>query len=247
MSRHCCNICGGQKFVSFRNRGKVRCAHCRSHDRSRVLFLYLQRFAKLKKGMRVLHIAPERSLFDYIAKAVGSTYDPRDIDLERYRAFKQEGIEVRYLDLCTDTESLPDDHYDIILHNHVMEHIPCNVTAVLYHLHRSLAPSGLHMFSIPLPNAQSQESFEDLTPQEREQRFHQHDHVRIFGREDIHKTLGMLFELKDQLRLSLVDLFDVETLRSINIPKNRWHDFSGANLFMLRKNALKLKAKVHSQ
>ncbi|WP_223730407.1 methyltransferase domain-containing protein [Ensifer adhaerens] len=99
----------------------------------------------LKKGTRVLHFAPEGGLATYIKGIVGDEcYDARDIDIERYQHVK-----VSYFDLVEACHTLPTNAFDLIIHNHVMEHLPCNVTAVLYHLHRALSDEGLHVFSIP--------------------------------------------------------------------------------------------------
>src|SRR3546814_17373430 len=85
---------------------------------------------------------------------------------------------------------------DLILHSHVMEHIPCNITAVLYHLHRSLKPEGKQVCCVPIirdgPYA------EDLGPTSADDaaaRFGQDDHVRTFGGQATRRHSGMLFSL----------------------------------------------------
>lgn len=237
-----CNICGARDFVEYRSRGDIRCAGCGSIERNRLVALYLDRFVTLRPGLKVLHFAPERPIAPRLAKVIGPSYHVRDIDVERYKGMKKTGVSVEKFDLCTDCESLPSDHYDLILHNHVMEHIPCNVTAVLWHLHRALAPDGLHMFSIPVVGQAFEESFVEMSPEERTERFKQHDHVRNFSRKDLDLTLGMLFDIEESVGRTLVDLFGEETLRRYNIPENRWRKFNGGCLFVLKKTDLKLRA-----
>lgn len=236
-----CNICGNRDFVEFKTRGKIRCTGCGSIERTRLLALYLDKYAGLRPGLRVLHFAPERALFKKIAKTVGDTYDPCDLDVERYAKLTAGNVRVRGFNLCTDLHTLPDDHYDLILHNHVMEHLPCNVTAVLWHLHRALKPGGLHMFSIPIIGKHYEESFADMSPEEREKRFAHAEHMRNFAMADLPSTLGMLFDIEDELKRAPRDHFDEETLRRFNVPENRWKKFNGASMFMLGKEHLKLR------
>lgn len=236
-----CNICGGDAFKDYKTRGPIRCVECGSIERTRILWLYLQKFAGLRPGLRVLHFAPERPLFPRIAKIVGTGYDVRDIDIERYKRFRENGISVTQFDLCADLDSLPSDRYDLILHNHVIEHLKCNVTAVLWHLHRALAPDGLHMFSIPIIRRDYDESFADLSDEVRVERFGQHDHIRNFSRQHLPETLGMLFDIDDIISQTLPDIFGEDALRRYNIPTSRWRNFNGGCLFILEKDRLRLR------
>lgn len=241
MSNFICNICSGKVFVEYKNRGKIRCKACGSIERHRMIYLYLEKFVTLKSGMRILHLAPERQIFKYIANKVGKTYDPRDLDVERYANLKYENITVNKIDLCTDVAALPSKHYDLILHNHVLEHLPCNITAVLFHLHRAMTDDGMHIFSVPIFKGRYEESFTEMDAEERTARFHQWDHLRNFGRDDLLLTLGMIFNIKEQISITAFSLFGAETLCRHNIPENRWHRFTGANPFILRKDDLLLK------
>ncbi len=236
-----CNICNGTEFVEYKTRGAIRCKNCGSIERNRLVALYLEKFVELRPGLKFLHFAPERTLFPRIAEILGPSYHVRDIDVKRYKGLKKGGISVEEFDLCSDCEALPGDYYDLIMHNHVMEHIPCNVTAVLWHLHRALAPDGLHMFSVPVVGKAYEESFVDMDPDERTERFWQHDHMRNFARKDLPNTIGMLFDIEDILERRLPDIFGEETLRRYNIPESRWRSFNGGCLFTLRKGDLRLK------
>jgi phosphoglycolate phosphatase len=200
----------------------------------------------LRPGLRVLHLAPERALFKYIAERVGDSYDPRDLKPEHYKELQHRAVTVKRIDLCTDADALPTDHYDLILHNHVMEHVACNMTAVLYHLHRSLNFEGLHMFSVPILGGRWEESFVKMDDQEemaqwRTKRFGQWDHVRRFGEFDLDKTLGQIFDIEKQLNMPLIDLFGEETLRRYNIPEPTWQSFTGTNVFIFKKDDIKLR------
>lgn len=235
-----CNICGNGDFECFRDRGPIRCSHCGSIERTRMFALFLEKYVKLKKGMRVLHFAPERQLFLKIFNAVGQGYSIRDLDVERYSRLLATGIQIEKFDLCNDLETLPTNHYDLILHNHVLEHLPCNITAVLWHLHRSLNENGLHLFSVPM-TAHYEEKYGPVSADDREKSFKHSEHIRIFGRRDLAATLGMIFEIEDQIAQTPRDRFGSEVLERYNIPEDRWDVFDGASLFVLTKSALKLR------
>lgn len=232
-----CNICGGREFIEFKNRGKIRCSDCRSIERTRIFWMYLEKFAHLQNGMQVLHFAPENAVSEKIYKLVGNGYDALDLNPARY-SFNG----TRQFNLCEEVESLESDKYDLILHNHVLEHLPCNITAVLWHMHRSLKRDGLHMFSIPLTGGNYDEHLGNLEKQDAIARFGQHDHVRNFGQNDINKSLGMVFNIDSLLKKTLAVRFPRSKLRCYNIPKNRWHTFNGATMFLLRKHHLKLQS-----
>jgi hypothetical protein len=76
----------------YKNRGKVQCVGCGGVERTRLYKLYIDRFAGLRLGLRVLHIAPEPQLFEYLVNAVGSTYEIRDINIKRYVSLQSRGM-----------------------------------------------------------------------------------------------------------------------------------------------------------
>lgn len=231
-----CNVCGNDQFIEMNGRSAVRCTSCSSFERTRVIKLLLDKHGLPKKGMRVLHLAPELGLARYIRGVVGEeNYDARDIDLERYQSVK-----VTYFDLVKDVHTLPSGHFDLIIHSHVMEHLPCNVTAVLYHLHRALSDSGTHVFAFPILDGYYEESLFPLSDGERHQRFGQFDHVRRFGSRDLQQSLGMLFRLPETYDLTA--LFSKDTLIQANVPEVAWRGYNVHSVFALQKGDLLLRA-----
>jgi phosphoglycolate phosphatase len=229
-----CNFCGGTVFLDWGSRRHCLCAHCHSQERTRVIKLFLDDL-DLGPHAKVLHLAPERSLAAYLSERVGSGYDAVDLNPSRYKF-----ANARKLDLVVDSEYLPKETYDLVLHSHVMEHLPCNVSAVLFHLHRALKPAGLHLCSIPiLPGRYSAE----FTPMEQEQaihRFGHKEHVRRFGAEDVQQTLGMIFKLPDEYDLEA--RFEKSVLDRFNIPSFARKGWSPHSVFALNKADLKLQA-----
>jgi predicted SAM-dependent methyltransferase len=231
-----CNLCGGKAFESWKSRPNSLCSTCHSQERTRVLKLYLDRL-DLGPESKILHIAPERSLSAFLAKKVGSGggYDAVDLTPERY-----EFANARKLDLVADAEALPSAHYDLILHVHVMEHLPCDVTAVLFHLHRALKPTGLHLCSIPILKGRYASDFARMSSERAVREFGHKEHVRRFGAADIHKTLGMVFNLPKEYNLETQ--FEVPVLKRFNVPKYARRGWSAHTVLAFRKDDLKLRA-----
>lgn len=230
-----CNFCGSDDLRTFRGRPACRCAQCMSLERTRIAKLVLDGH-RLRPGQRVLHLAPERALSKYLQAAVGPEhYDAIDIDPSRYP-----WLNVRRVDLVTDAEKLPTEAYDLVLHSHVIEHIPCNITAVLYHLHRSLTNDGLHLFAMPIDGGRRYS--ETLAPLEREQALSEYghpEHVRRFCRADLDRTLGMIFDFPEMPDLEA--RFGASVLRAAAIPERLWRGWNGSVYFEMRKRDIKLR------
>ena len=231
-----CNICGGADFVERGNRGNAICQTCHSDVRTRLLWLFLNLDGFLRPGLRVLHFAPEPGLATRLHEILGDGYDPVDLEPDRFDVVPG----VRKLDLVEDAARLPSRHYDAIVHSHVMEHVPCNVTAVLYHLHRALKPDGRHLCCIPISRDRSySEDLSPLTGEEAAARFGQDDHVRVFGANDLRRTLGMVFRLPRQY--DLLETFDAALLVRHAISPLVWQGWSPNSILRLRKEDLLLQ------
>ncbi len=227
-----CNVCGCDDFLDFNSRPRIRCASCGSFERSRLLWLFLGKFGSLAPGVRVLHVAPERCIYEKILDIVGSdNYHVRDINPAAYGFAKN----ISRIDLC-DLDDLPGDYYDVIVHSHVLEHVCCNIAHPLFHLHRALKPSGRHFFLVPFMAGKYDESFQEIGDSERVRRFGQNDHVRRFGREDIGAHLGALVRLEGGGTREAADAFPPELLRACNIPGDALQSFTPHTVLHLRKN-----------
>ncbi|WP_160299109.1 phosphoglycolate phosphatase [Sphingomonas sp. SRS2] len=230
-----CNICGSTSFVARQKRGHVQCAGCDSNERARLIWLMLETHGLLRPGLRVLHLAPERAFAERLSALYGEGYEPVDYDPELYDYVP----DIRKIDLVEDAARLPSGYYDLIIHSHVMEHIPCNITAILYHLHRSLKPHGKQVCCVPIiRDGHYAEDLGPITPEDATARFGQDDHVRTFGGNDIQRTLGMLFKLPDAYDLTRD--FDEATLIGLNIPRINWRGWSPNSILVLEKGDLLL-------
>ncbi|MES2497082.1 MAG: HAD-IA family hydrolase [Pseudomonadota bacterium] len=231
-----CSICGSSTFVARQRRGYVQCDGCGSNERTRLLWMMIEKEGLLQPGKRVLHIAPERAFAERLHAIWGDGYEPVDIDPSNY-AFAPN---IRRIDLVEDAAKLPSGHYDAIIHSHVMEHIPCDITAVLYHLHRALKPDGRQVCCVPIiREGHYAEDLGPIDPDDATRRFGQDDHVRTFGGKDIQCTLGMLFALPQDYDLTAT--FDEATLIRNNIPRINWRGWSPNSVLVIAKDDLLLK------
>lgn len=154
-----------------------------SLERHRLLWLYLQNetdfFTAPKK---VLHFAPEQAFYKRFRKQKNLDYTTTDLfsPLADVKA-----------DIC----DLPfeESTFDMILCNHVLEHIPDDRKA-MQELFRVLKPGGTGIFQVP-QELERDHTFQDDTitdPAERAKIFGQYDHVRVYGKDyfDILRSVG---------------------------------------------------------
>lgn len=229
-----CNICGSDSL--FQQRKQAICGSCRSDARTRLLWLLLTSRDLLRPGLRVLHFAPEAAIADRLRALLGGGYEPVDFDPAGFPHVAG----IRKFDLAADAPQLPGGAYDLIIHAHVMEHVRCNVTAVLFHLHRALAPGGRQVCSIPMTrDAYYEEDLSPLSADEATARFGQDDHVRRFGAADIQLTLGMIFRLPADYDLH--DEFDAATLDRYGIHAAMRTGWSPSSVLVLEKADLLLR------
>ncbi|SHI43982.1 Methyltransferase domain-containing protein [Roseomonas rosea] len=225
---HRCPICRATEFIPFNGREMARCAQCKSVERNRLLWMIMQKRGVFRPGMRVLHMAPEQGLARRLVELCGDRYHACDLDPDRYRS---RFMTVRALDLCTDLQKLPSRAFDLILHSHVMEHLPCSVESVLGELERVLAPGGHHFLSVPISGAHTREDLdESLTPEERRHRFGQEDHMRIFGSVDLVAMLRRVWGVEDPL-IEPLSLLTPDELRLAAIPEAAWRGPGSHSVF----------------
>ena len=150
------------------------CPGTLSLERHRLLWLYLYRETDfLKLPLNVLHIAPEQVFY----KKFKSFNHWKYITADLYSPLA---------DIKVDICKLPfeEGYYDLILCNHVLEHIPDHKQA-MKELYRVLKKGGTLIAQVPLDD-NLDTTFEDSSitdPNERSQIFGQYDHVRIYGKD----------------------------------------------------------------
>lgn len=191
-----CNLCGGKEFADFAGRKGVQCRQCFSVERTRGLFHIIKKHGLIFPGARVIHFAPELGLAHAIQSVVGEeNYACHDLFPDKYKA---QLPRITRFDMARDVAGLKTGEYDLILHSHVLEHIPCWVAPVLWHMHRAMKPTGAHLFCVPVFRGYSSSDFGPIGDEERARRFGQLDHVRNIGEADMDLTFGSVYRLHDK-------------------------------------------------
>jgi SAM-dependent methyltransferase len=162
---------------------EVECPRCRSHPRHRKLWVYLSRHTKFfkLKNLYFLHIAPEGCLKEKFKKLFDNYLTA---DISGHAMVQMDITDIKY----------PDNSFDIIMCNHVLEHIPDDIKAMseLYHV---LKKGGMAILLVPM-NLYSDQTYEDwsvVTPEGRVKAFGQHDHVRIYGKDYLERLQSVGF------------------------------------------------------
>jgi SAM-dependent methyltransferase len=157
-----------------------RCPVCHGCDRTRMIMLWLETVAGVgARPCRILHVAPDFGLYLWLKRQPGVDYTGSDIDAARYRHIEN----IRTADLTA--TPFADSAFDIVICSHVLEHVPDDAAAFSEIL-RILAPGGRVLLLVPfaLDGAGTDEDPALADPAERNRRFGQWDHVRLYDRDD---------------------------------------------------------------
>jgi SAM-dependent methyltransferase len=177
-----CNICGSSVFLDFNSRKAILCSFCKSLERHRLVRETLEKlgYVSLKhSNRRVLHLAPEEMTHRYLAPSFGSGYICSDLMPSKYPH-----AQCLKLALPEGFDIFPDCYFDLILHNHVLEHIPGDYRDHLVQFLRILRPGGHMVFTLPgiSRTATTVQGGEHLPSDKDRLRLHgQSDHYKSFG------------------------------------------------------------------
>jgi len=158
------------------------------------VFLCLTSLRKLFENKLILHIAPEKHVRLLLECNSPSGY---------YSG----SLKFRPNTPRMDITNIPfgDNHFDLIVCNHVLEHIP-NDRMAMGELFRVLKPGGLAILQVPI-SLKIRDSREDArmnTGDLRLQAFGQRDHVRIYAKVDYISRLEAAGFIVEALNFSKV-------------------------------------------
>jgi SAM-dependent methyltransferase len=169
-----------RRVVGGMRRRADKCPACHGADRMRAILAYLRQAGVGARAMKVLHVAPDFGLYLWLNRQPNVDYTASDLDAFRYRhiaGFRE-----------ADLTNLPfdDESYDVMICSHVLEHVPDDRKA-LGEMWRVLKPGGQLLVMVPeaLDGRPTDEDLSVVDPGEREQRFGQWDHVRLYSRDDL--------------------------------------------------------------
>lgn len=148
---------------------QVICPVCGSLPRHRILVHWCEQHIRCLQESRILYFAQERGIAFWmrekgISCETADLYQPSDLQID------------------VQNTGLPDAVYDVIICNHVLEHV-ADYQAALQELKRILRPGGILICSFPMDIEVSllEEEEDELSVEERIRRFGQFDHRRVFG------------------------------------------------------------------
>jgi len=168
------------EFETF-NFKAYTCSVCGGNDRDRLIAYYLQQKIKTAdKNFSVLEIAPSTALRNYFFINRKVSYRTTDLFMDNV----DDHLDIQNMNLYKDGS------YDLIICSHVLEHIPDDRKA-LKELYRILKDNGecLLLVPIPLGNYKYDEDLEDITTEQREMRFGQDDHLRLYTKPVFEKRI----------------------------------------------------------
>ncbi len=175
-----------------------------SLERHRLLWLWLERETSFfSEPAKVLHFAPEQAFYKRFLNSAHLEYTTTDLNSP-------------LADVKADICNLPfeNNSYDIILCNHVLEHIPDD-TKAMQELYRVLKPGGMAILQIP-QDLTRELTFEDNSITDREERakiFGQYDHVRIYGKDYFNKLREIGFKVDEVNYTTSLSPEDVDRYR----------------------------------
>ena len=144
---------------------------------------------KMKNG-KILHFAPEKNLMLKIHEQRPHTYIKADLNPTHADIIQIDATKITF----------PDNTFDCIIANHVLEHIPDYLKA-LNEFHRTIKPGGFAILQTPYSRL-LKKNFEDEGIDSDDLRnffYGQEDHVRIFGKNHLFKSIesaGFILQIK---------------------------------------------------
>lgn len=142
--RFICPLCGNSSsyFIHTSNRLRITwhsaCPFCDSRSRHRGLLKVYQEIISKRDGIRLLHFAPEEVLARWIRGTIQIEYLTADLFLE--------DVDFKFQDIQKLT--FPDNEFDVVLCNHVIEHV-ANDEAAISEIARILVEKGVAVITVP--------------------------------------------------------------------------------------------------
>lgn len=195
-NKRICPICKSEIRLYLpageKNRPNCQCPVCRSLERHRTLCLYLDRNPQLLSGegnkIKLLHFGPEAAFIDKFIKEDNIDYYP--VDINPHFPNIREVVDITDIPYADNT-------FDLIICNHVMEHIPDEQRA-LKEMLRVLKCGKTAIINVPVfSNLDiTLEKEEYNTPELRNQYYGQVDHVRKYGNDYMQRVSNSGFHVE---------------------------------------------------
>ncbi|CEL25322.1 hypothetical protein MB9_1687 [Methanobacterium formicicum] len=210
-----CPTCGTETiaFLPFgeNSRPNAQCPNCGSLERHRATYMFLkENTGVFKENIRLLHVAPEKILYDIFR--AHKNIDYLTVDLNDKSDHVMEKMDIQDIQYSDNT-------FDFIYCSHVLEHVP-NDRKAIDELYRVLKPDGKALILVPM-NRSLDETLEDPgynTPELRLKHYLQSDHLRLYGSDFTHRLEDAGFKiLTDNIKFR--EDMDEEDLKRYGIDK----------------------------
>ncbi len=201
LEKRICPICNYHgNFQWFGTPGNVvridaQCPKCLSLERHRFIYLLFSNnkfFEKIKKFPNTLHFAPEKQLRTIIS-SFSKSYSTADL-LDRQA------------DMLLDIQEtkLKSGYYDLLIVNHVFEHVPDDRKS-FSEISRILSEGGFLITSVPLIDSWEKTYEKETTNIKINKKLHfgQYDHIRYYGSDFIER-------IESSSNLKLKEIFTAE-------------------------------------
>lgn len=155
----------------------ILCPSCLSTARERLIIALLKNDIK-HTGKKILHFSPEKKIYNFIKSS--NEVITADIQPLFYK-----NIDSKIKNEDATHLSFSDNSFDVVIGNHIMEHIP-NDAKALSEIYRVLKPGGRAILQVPysIKIANTIEELGINDPQKQSALFGQKDHVRIYQLQD---------------------------------------------------------------
>ncbi|MBQ4533080.1 MAG: methyltransferase domain-containing protein [Alistipes sp.] len=221
-----CPLCGcrRRKFLPYgyvTQRENALCPNCLALERHRTLWLWLLRESDIGRGAialpRLLHVAPEVALMRKFSRIYAK--QPAD--------YVTADLESPLADLHFDIQHIPleDESFDVVICNHIMEHVEDDRLAMREIL-RIMRKGGWGVILSPV-DLQRETTFEDDTitdEAERTRIFGQYDHRRIYGR-----------DYAERLREAGFEVYECDYANLIPAKEKELYALTDEPLYIVRK------------
>lgn len=176
-----CNICGHEDFAFLGSKWHkgIVCSNCGSSIRHRLFWAAVSHNRKFDFKLsesRVIHFAPDNCIKERLKEKSGQ-YLTADLVTEgQYYKDLDYNIDM------TNMDQIQENEFDLLLAFDVLEHIPKHIDAIK-ETHRILKNGGYCIFSVPQKDGliHSEEDLTITNSKDREKKFGQFDHWRIYG------------------------------------------------------------------
>jgi hypothetical protein len=220
----CCPICQSLNFQQKSGRDNAKCKSCSAIERTRLLYMVLDKFELLKPNIRILHVEPEPALMKIFSRISPSSYFPFSVNPASY------DTEVLELKSPCDIEKFPYQSFDLIIHNHFLEQIPLPVKYSLKVFSEILKPGGHQLFTTVIGKGSTKEGLEKLPDDERIQRFGQVNRFHKFGIDDFIPLLQDFWR-DESVYIKNEEIFSLQEYLDAALPEKLFSMITPSTIF----------------